>query len=266
MRAINAVIPYFDIATFHIAGLTFHTFGLLVALGTIAGHAVLSHRAKQIGEGPPSRIDMFVLCVFVGGYFFGHVFDVLAYHPELVARDPKELFMLHHGLSSFGGVAGAFIGGLSYIYAKKLDPWVYTDLCTYSFPFGWIFGRAGCAIAHDHKGRLTDSWLAVRFPEGPRYDLGLIEWLFVPFLCVLTVWLGHRTRRPGAVSGALAVTYALIRFPLDYLRATDLGTESDVRHLGLTPGQWACFVTFAFGLWALNHARTHAAPDAPVRA
>lgn len=257
------MIPYLDIATFHIAGLTFHTFGLLVAIGTLAGHAMMSHRARQVGLGPPSQIDLFTLCCMSAGYFFGHVFDVLAYHPELVARNPWELVMIHHGLSSFGGVTGAFIGGLTFLYVKKLDRWVYTDLCTYSFPFGWIFGRAGCAVAHDHKGRLTDSWLAVRFPDGPRFDLGLIEWCFTPFLCLLVVWVGHRTRRPGAVSGALAVTYALIRFPLDFLRATDLGTESDVRHLGLTPGQWACFATMGFGLWALNHARTHG-PPAPV--
>jgi phosphatidylglycerol:prolipoprotein diacylglycerol transferase len=258
------VIPYFDIATFHIAGLTFHTFGLLVALGTIAGHAVVSRRAKELGLGPPQQIDVFVLCVFVGGYFFGHVFDTLAYHPALIARNPLELFMVHHGLSSFGGVTGAFIGGLSYLYAKGLDRWAYTDLCTYAFPFGWIFGRAGCAIAHDHRGRLTDSWLAVRFPDGPRYDLGLIEWCFTPLFCLLVVWVGHRTRRPGAVSAAMAISYAVVRFPLDFLRATDLGPEGDVRYAGLTPGQWACFATLGFGLWALQHARTH--PEPEVRA
>jgi phosphatidylglycerol:prolipoprotein diacylglycerol transferase len=121
--------------------------------------------------------------------------------------------------------------------------------------------EAGCAIAHDHKGHLTDSWLAVRFPEGARYDLGLIEWSFTPFLCALVVYVGHRTKRPGAVSGALAVAYALVRFPLDFLRATDLGEESDRRYAGITPGQWASGATLCFGVWALSHARRHARYD-----
>lgn len=252
------MIPYLDIATFTIAGMTFHTFGLLVALGVIAGHAVVARRAKELGLGPPQQIDLFVLCVFAGGFFFGHLFDVLAYHPEMVARDVTELVKVHHGLSSFGGVAGAFIGGLTYIKLKKVDPWVYTDLCTYAFPVGWLFGRAGCAVAHDHKGHLTDSWLAVRFPDGARYDLGLIEFALTPLLLALVIVVSRRTKRPGMISGALAVAYALLRFPLDFFRATDLGPEGDVRRLGLTPAQWACFALLAVGLWALQRARTRA--------
>ncbi len=249
------MIPYYDIATFTIGGVAFHTFGLLVAIGTLVGHAVLSRRAQVLRVGPPGLIDVFTLVTFAGGFFFGHVFDMLAYRPAEVLTHPSELLMVHHGLSSFGGVAGAFIAGYAFVALKKLDPWTFTDLCTYAFPFGWLFGRAGCAVAHDHKGIATDSFLAVRFPEGPRYDLGLLELFFVPLLCALVVVVGRRTRRPGAVSGALAVAYALIRFPLDFLRARDLGDESDARYLGLTPAQWACFVTFAAGLWALHHAR-----------
>lgn len=260
------MIPYLDFATFTIAGMQFHTFGLLVALGVIAGHAVVVKRAKSLGLGPPQQIDLFVLCVFAGGFFFGHLFDVLAYHPMVAVHDPLELVKIHHGLSSFGGVAGAFIGGLSYIHVKKVDPWVYTDLCTYAFPVGWLFGRAGCAVAHDHKGHLTTSWLAVRFPDGARYDLGLIEFALTPLLLALVVVVSRRTARPGMISGALAVAYALLRFPLDFMRATDLGPEGDVRHLGLTPAQWACFVLLSVGLWALQTSRTREPYAAPTKA
>ncbi len=103
-------------------------------------------------------------------------------------------------------------------------------------------------------------------PQGAPH--GLVDGRALPRGGVHGALRGGRspTGRRGAVSGVLAVTYALVRFPLDFLRATDLGAEGDVRRLGLTPGQWACFATFAFGVWALNHARTHAAPDAPLRA
>jgi phosphatidylglycerol---prolipoprotein diacylglyceryl transferase len=252
------VIPYFDIASFTIGGVSFHTFGLLVALGTLLGHAMVSNRAKKLGLGPASTIDLFVLTGFASGFFFGHALDVLLYHPATLWNDPLELFKIHHGLSSFGGVFGAIVGGYIFVRAMKLSPWVFADLCTYAFPFGWLLGRAGCAIAHDHKGHLTNSWLAVRFPEGPRYDLGLIELAFVPLLCALVVWVSRTTKRPGMISGALAVAYALIRFPLDFLRATDLGPDSDVRYGGLTPAQWFCFATLLFGLWILGRSRHHA--------
>jgi hypothetical protein len=35
-----------------------------------------------------------------------------------------------------------------------------------AFPLAWVFGRAGCATVHDHPGRLSDAWFAVRWPMG----------------------------------------------------------------------------------------------------
>jgi phosphatidylglycerol:prolipoprotein diacylglycerol transferase len=252
------VIPYIDVADFTLFGMTFHTFGLLVAIGVLVGHAISGRRIRALSDVPAHVFDLFAVFVFTGGFFIGHVFDVLAYRPEVALHDPMELLRVHRGLSSFGGVLGAFVGGYLFVYLRRLDAWLFTDACTYGFPFAWFFGRAGCAIAHDHKGRLSDAWIAVRFPEGARYDLGLVEWLFTPLLCALVVVVGRRAPRPGAVSGALAVAYAIMRFPLDFLRAADLGSESDRRYAGLTPGQWASIVTFMLGLWALDHARRHA--------
>lgn len=245
------MIPYLDIATFTIGGVRFYTFGLLVAIGAIVGHAVAGRRHQALKLGPAAQYDIFVLWLYGTGFFFSHVFDVLMYRPATVLHNPIELVMVHHGLSSFGGVAGACIGGLGYIRLKKLPAWPWIDLCTYAFPFAWLFGRAGCAVAHDHKGRLTDSWLAVRFPDGPRYDLGLIEFAFTPLLIALVMYVARRDRRPGMISGAFAVAYSLVRFPLDFLRATDLGAESDVRYFGLTPGQYASVFTLGLGAWMI---------------
>ena len=240
---------------FKIFGVTFHTFGLLVALGVLLGHHMTVRRARSLGLASAGLIDRFVLVVFTGGFLAGHMLDSIFYHPEVLLRDPWELFMLHHGLSSFGGITGGVVAGLVYIRIHKLDPWVFTDLATYAFPFGWLFGRMGCAVVHDHPGRLTDSPLGVRFPGGTRFDLGLIEFALTPLLIALVVIVARRTRRPGMVTGALAVVYPMIRFPLDFLRATDLGPESDPRYGGLTPAQWACFGFVALGAAILAEAR-----------
>jgi phosphatidylglycerol:prolipoprotein diacylglycerol transferase len=252
------VIPAIDLAEFRVFGVTFHTFGLLVALGVLLGHQVTVSRARLLGLRSVALVDRFVLVVFAGGFVAGHMLDTIFYHPDVLRRDPLELVMLHHGLSSFGGITGGVVAGLVYVRLHKLDPWVFTDLATYAFPFGWLLGRMGCAVVHDHPGRLTDSALGVRFAGGTRFDLGLIEFALTPLLIALVVLVGRRTRRPGMVTGALAVAYALMRFPLDFLRATDLGAESDPRYGGLTPAQWACLATVALGLFALARARTHA--------
>ncbi len=258
------VIPAIEMSEFKIFGVAFHTFGLLVALGVLLGHHMTVRRARSLGLASAGLIDRFVLVVFTGGFLAGHMLDSIFYHPEVLLRDPWELFMLHHGLSSFGGITGGVVAGLVYIRIHKLDPWVFTDLATYAFPFGWLFGRMGCAVVHDHPGRLTDSPLGVRFPGGTRFDLGLIEFALTPLLIALVVIVARRTRRPGMVTGALAVVYPMIRFPLDFLRATDLGPESDPRYGGLTPAQWACIATFALGLWMLSASRSHAPLPEPA--
>ena len=246
------MIPYLDVGEFHLLGVRFHTFGLLVAIGVLLSHHVAGRRAKEVGLGPASTIDRLVLMVYTGGFVGGHVLDTVFYHPDVLRQDWRELFMIHHGLSSFGGIVGANVAGLAYLAVKRLDPWPYIDLCAYAFPFGWLFGRAGCAVVHDHPGRLTTSPLGVQFPGGARFDLGLVEFALTPLLIALVVVVGRRTRRPGVVAGALAVTYAAMRFPLDFLRATDLGPESDPRYAGLTPAQWACIAMLTLGAWMLS--------------
>lgn len=263
------MIPYYEVPDLPLFGARFHPFGFLVAIGVLVGHYVASRRAKALGITPASLVDLFVLVVFAGGFVAGHMLDTVFYHPEALRQDWRELFMIHHGLSSFGGIIGAVAAGLAFIAVKRLDPWVWADLCTYAFPFGWLFGRLGCAVVHDHPGRLSDSPLAVRFPTGARFDLGLMELAFVPLLIALVVWVSKRTKRPGMISGALAIAYAVVRFPLDFLRATDLGAEGDPRYAGLTPAQYACVGSVALGAWILHRARAHApyespcAPDSP---
>lgn len=249
------MIPYIDFSQVQLFGVTFHAFGFLVAIGVLLGHMVIVRRARALGLVPIKAVDAFVLTVYVGGFFFGHFFDTLFYHPETWRRDPLELFMVHHGLSSFGGLVGAVMVGVGYIRWKKLPGWVFGDLCAYAFPFGWLLGRAGCAVVHDHPGHLTSSPLGVRFPEGARYDLGLIEFALTPLLIALAVYVSRRTRRPGTIAGVMAIAYPVMRFPLDFLRATDLGTDGDPRYAGLTPAQWACFGFVALGAAILAEAR-----------
>lgn len=261
------MIPYISATEVKLFGLTFHAFGFLVAIGVLLGHWVIVRRAHQLGLRPMSVVDGFTLTIYVAGFVAGHMLDTIFYHPEVLREGLSELFMIHHGLSSFGGIIGSVLGGTLYIVWRRLPRWVFADLATYTFPFGWLLGRAGCAVVHDHPGRLSSSALAVRFPDGARFDLGLIEFALTPLLIALVVAVSRKTRRPGMIAGSLAVAYPLMRFPLDFLRATDLGPDSDPRYAGLTPAQWACFAFMAFGVWILRRAATHApwahSPAAP---
>src|SRR5581483_9949886 len=93
----------------------------------------------------------------------------------------------------------------------------------------------------------TSSFLAVRFPDGPRHDLGFEEALLTLPLCVAFAIAFRKPRRPGVYIAAACLYYAPVRFFLDTLRATDVA-HPDARYLGLTPGHYASLAMLAYGL------------------
>ncbi len=138
----------------------------------------------------------------------------------------------------------------------------YADSVALGLAVGWIFGRTGCFTAHDHPGRHTDFFLAVRYPDGPRHDLGLDELLFTIVITIVLFLYARRPRVPGRVIGLFATMYAPVRFGLDFLRARDVALP-DERYGGLTPAQWACMACLAVGVWLLTR-KGEVLPPAPT--
>jgi phosphatidylglycerol:prolipoprotein diacylglycerol transferase len=113
---------------------------------------------------------------------------------------------------------------------------------------GWVLGRLGCTLVHDHIGRRSEFLLAIRFPDGPRHDLGLYELLYTLVVLVPAVLvLARRRRPPGTSVAVLALVYVPFRFLADFLRATDL-PGADARYLGLTVGQYGSIALAVVGV------------------
>jgi phosphatidylglycerol:prolipoprotein diacylglycerol transferase len=229
-------------------------FGALVAAGMYAGGGLAIHHARKRRIDPGKMRD-FVVWVLFSGLVIGHLLDALFYHPQEVARAPLYLFKLWEGLSSFGGFVGAIIGALIWKLRSKESMLPYCDMGSSAFPLGWAFGRAGCSIVHDHPGRLSQAWFAVRYPSGEgwvgRYDLGLYELVLTIPLAIAFILLFRRgPRRAGFYVGWMCVLYAPTRFLLDFLREPEGGSAAaDPRYASLTPAQWACFGLAAIGIY-----------------
>ena len=58
----------------------------------------------------------------------------------------------------------------------------------------------------------------MNFPEGPRYDLGLIEFLFLIVMVIGFKLLDRRPRQVGFFVGLYGVVYGGFRIWLDTLR------------------------------------------------
>ena len=86
----------------------------------------------------------------------------------------------------------------------------------------------------------------MRYPDGPRHDLGLDELLFTIVMTAVLFAYARKPRPAGHIIGLAALIYAPARFGFDFLRATDVA-HPDKRYLALTPAQWACLATVGPG-------------------
>ncbi|MDQ3033226.1 MAG: prolipoprotein diacylglyceryl transferase [Myxococcota bacterium] len=228
-----------------------HPFGLLVATGVVLGAYLARWKAKQDGLHPETVMNL-AGWVLVPGFICAHIFDDLAYRPELVAENPLHLLMIWEGISSFGGFFGAIGGALAWRHRRGLPGLAFADPIAFGFPLGWLFGRTGCFTVHDHPGRVTDFFLGVENyevgwpPYQVRHDLGLYEVLWSIAVVLLFGFLARKQRPRGFYVALLAILYAPVRFGLDFLRATDI-EQADARYFGFTPAHYAALALLAIG-------------------
>ncbi len=256
------MIPYFDGHLFNIGSQPIYMFGVLVALGVIIGDRIVVKEGAKRGLDPQDVKFLNVRIVF-GGFIMAHLVSVIFYFPERIRENPLVLVYIWSGLSSFGGFLGAALAFLYYTRKDKIPPLPYADSVGLGLVIGWIFGRTGCFTAHDHPGRHTDFFLAVRYPDGPRHDLGLDELLLTIVIAIVLFAYARRPRVPGRTIGLFALMYAPVRFGLDFLRATDV-SQPDQRYAGLTPAQWACIACLAVGVWLVTRKGEPLIPTEPA--
>ncbi|GAC1338121.1 MAG: prolipoprotein diacylglyceryl transferase [Myxococcales bacterium] len=247
------MIPWFELPTLHLGPLSIHSFGVLAAAGILVASSLISAQAKKRGLDP-SPLPDFAAWAVGFGLLGGHLLHVLFYHPEeLESGGVLQLFKFWDGLSSTGGVIGGLVGALVFFRRRRLSFRTYSDSIALGLAPGWAVARLGCFSVHDHPGRLSNFFLAVRFPEGARHDLGLDDALLLTALTGLLYALAGNARLRGHLLGVLALLYGVGRFLLDFLRATDIA-YADARYLGLTPAQYVCVLFVAYGIFELRQA------------
>lgn len=228
----------------------------MVSLGIVAGLFLSRYLAKKYFLSVDVLLDL-AIWALVFGMIGGRLFFVLFYSLDYFLNNPWDIFKFWQGgASSLGGFFGAMVA--VWLFAKRrhftfkeLLP--YLDIGVVGLWLGWGIGRLGCFFIHDHPGRLSNFFLAVNFPIGTRHDLGLYDSLlgfaiFIIFI-ILFKYLVHK--RWGLVTALSVGMYVVVRFFLDFLRATDL-SQSDYRYLYLTPAQWGMLsVLLGLTIWLI---------------
>lgn len=247
------MIPFFGTTGWQIGFLRIQSWGLFVALGFLISFAFIWWLGKRQKLNFKILSDLFVWVV-VWSLVWGRLFYVFfeGYAVFFLAH-PKEILKIWEGgMSSFGGFFGA--GLVLYLFWKqKKINWQYLDVLALALPFGWAVGRIGCLLIHDHPGILSNSFLAIRFPEGSRLDMALLEILMLLPLLALFVLRGLKMLKcPALLSSVVFLWYGVGRFLLDFWRPAAPYGIADARYLGLTIAQWGSAILIIFSLSLLK--------------
>ncbi len=214
------MIPYVEEPVFRVGSIGIPAFHFFTVGAAIVGFEIGVRRAPRYGIDRATAATVGAWTLFLG-FLASHVFAEAAHHPERVRESPLLLLTFWGSMSSLGGMLGGIFGGAFVMWRKSKSlrhVWAYADLLCFTAPFGWIFGRAGCALAHDHPGIRSTHFLAVAFPDGPRFDLGLLELLLHIALASAFTLLSRRTLPVGFFTGFYWAIYGPVRFGLDFLR------------------------------------------------
>jgi phosphatidylglycerol:prolipoprotein diacylglycerol transferase len=247
------MIPFVVLPSWKIGPIDIEAPNLLFAGGILVTYLLIVFRARTTGLDPKLASDLCVWMLLAG--VAGTVLFKYAYQAGEGAPVAR---------TSFGAIGGGLAGGAAFFTRKRMparDRWFYLDLVASRVPMGFACGRAGCSLAHDHVGVPSSSWLAVAYPDGPRFDLGVLEFLYLIPMCCLFVGLG-RTKRPVPYLGLGLILYGIFRFALARLDA------NPTLWFGVTVDQYAAIAALLLGIWALLHDRAwgdrNSARTAPV--
>lgn len=231
------MFPYWTPAPLRAGALWLFPDRLLIAAGILVGYALLLRRARSRGLQSEAASHM-ALAMVLGGLVIAHLYKLL----YLETPGPFSPFAIFDGSASFGGLLGGLLCGWIYLRQRSVRPLPYFDALAFVFPIAWMLGRIGCYLVHDHPGIRTDSWLGVAYPGGARFDLGLLEALFMPLLLAAFWILDRRPRPRGFYLSTFLVIYGVFRLWLDTLHV------DPVRYFGITVDQWSAALAIAIGM------------------
>ncbi|MCG8555459.1 MAG: prolipoprotein diacylglyceryl transferase [Proteobacteria bacterium] len=260
-------IPWFRLEPWHlpipfVGELPIQPFGVLVAIGILSGAKLAERRGRELGIEPALLSD-FATHTVAAGLLCAFVLNGVFYSPERVVRlvsDPSWSTVKRYGclgLSSYGGFMGAVLGGWIWRQRRGKSLLLAGDAGTFGFPLGWMFGRTGCFVVHDHPGVVTTFPLAVDNYHQlgqPRHDLGLYEVIWSAAATLLFLLLARKRQPAGTYMALFALLYGPIRFFLDFLREVP-ERGGDVRYAALTPGQYGSILLTLAGLGLLWRVR-----------
>lgn len=222
-----------------IGPLNVYSWGLLVALGFLAGLITAVRYAGKDGINPNVIYDLFIYIV-IASITGARLFYVVQFFPQF-KRDPiSMLYVNQGGLVFLGGLIFAIAVVLTYVRYHKVKLWKLLDVLSPATAIGYAIGRIGCYLNGCCYGIVM---FGVQQPTQIYSSMaGLV-------IFMILAGLYKKKKYDGQIFLTGLTLYSIYRFLIEFIRF------SPVHYLSLTPSQLIVVVIFilsAFTLWKKN--------------
>ena len=203
---------------------TVYGYGLMIAIGIVAGCLTAEYRARKQGLDSEQIFPMILWCL-VGGFLCAKLLFWIT-EWKSIAQDPGFMMeTLSSGFVVFGGIIGGILTGFLYCRIKGLIFFKYADVILPSVALAQGFGRIGCFLAGCCYGKETESFFSVIFQNSEYapnhvaliptqlYSSGLD---FLHFLLLLLI--ARNKKEDGQVTACYLIFYSLGRFVIEFFR------------------------------------------------
>lgn len=250
------MLPYGPITEFHLGPLTIQSWGLMVALGFIAGILLILWQAKQAGDKTDKLLDL-VLWIFIASMIGSRVFYVLLFWSDFAGHLVDALKIWNGGMVFYGGLLGALLVFVWFSRRHRMNLWRLADWLAPALAIGTAIGRIGCHLIQDHPGRITAVAWGIMVDGSLRHETAMYL-VFSNLAIFLILWFWFRKSRlpVGSLFGIYLIWEGITRFVIDFFRATDL-PNSDPRFAALTISQYIGIGLVIAGIIILMYLRRH---------
>ncbi|HUC85123.1 MAG TPA: prolipoprotein diacylglyceryl transferase [Candidatus Acidoferrales bacterium] len=210
---------------FYLGTMPIRWYGIMMAVAFLAGLMTATRRARLANVSGDVIADV-TMWLMIGSIVGARVVYVTTYWKQEFAAGPfSEVFMIQHGgLVFYGGLIGAAIAGIGYMWWKKLPVWKIADTVAPSIALGSAIGRVGCLLNGCCYGRFCDLPWAIHFPPGhethglPVHPTEVYDGLLNLLLYAGLAWLFRRRKFDGQIFALYLMGYAVCRFIVEFFR------------------------------------------------
>ena len=265
-----ASIPSPSSGTLNIGPLKIHAYGLMIALGIVAGVWLMGRRFEKRGIGTRDDANSIAVWAVIAGVIGARLYHVATDWSKFenhLSNIPK---LWQGGLGIPGGLLAGIGVGIWMIRRKGMPVAVALDCAAPALPLAQAIGRVGNYFNQELFGRPTTLPWALRIDVG-KIPLGyapgttfhptfLYESLSNLVLCGLLILIGGRFRlRPGHLLATYFIGYGIIRFWVEGLRI------DEAHHVGgLRWNQWVALVAVVGGVAYLLISRARGGEGGPA--